>query len=437
MMSKKSLCSLVAISLGGWLWVVPIAGAAEVAVSDAEAARKAVRDAAPGDVIVLSSGEWRDVDLRLDGEGTAELPITIRAAEAGGTIFAGASRVRLGGSYLVLSGVKLHNLSGAQADWLEFRIDSKRRASHCRVTDCAFTEDADFAAEKENRWIGIYGEGNRLDHCRIEGKKNKGASVVVWLGEEDKGQHLIQRNYFGPRPRLGKNGGETLRVGASESSMQTANCLVEENLFFQCDGETECISNKSCGNIYRGNTFQQVQGTLTLRHGNDCIVEDNVFLGEKRSQTGGIRVIGEGHVVRNNALFDLEGDGFRSAITILRGLPKSPLNGYFPVVRAVISGNRIENCKHSLVIGYHDEDDATVPPRDCEFTGNVIVAREGQAAVSVLSALEGATWKDNVVSGSLEGIEAQEGLAIGKPDPAPAPNALTRETLGLSEWMWK
>jgi poly(beta-D-mannuronate) lyase len=219
--------------------------------------------------------------------------------------------------------------------------------------------------------------------------------------------------------------------------MQTANCLVEENLFFQCDGETECISNKSCGNIYRGNTFQQVQGTLTLRHGNDCIVEDNVFLGEKRSQTGGIRVIGEGHVVRNNALFDLEGDGFRSAITILRGLPKSPLNGYFPVVRAVISGNRIENCKHSLVIGYHDEDDATVPPRDCEFTGNVIVAREGQAAVSVLSALEGATWKDNVVSGSLEGIEAQEGLAIGKPDPAPAPNALTRETLGLSEWMWK
>lgn len=430
---------LLILALFITLWICPgqWTGAADVTVHDAESARKAVRDAAPGDRIILTAGDWRDVDLRLDGEGTSEAPITIQGGEGGGTKFVGASRVRLGGSHLVLRGLQFINLSGSQADWLEYRIDSKRRASHCRVTDCLFVEDAEFtAAEKENRWIGIYGEANQLDHCRVEGKKNKGATVVVWLGEDNAGRHLIQQNYFGPRPRLGTNGGETLRVGDSASSLQTADCLIEGNLFFQCDGETECISNKSCGNIYRGNTFREVQGTLTLRHGNDCVVEGNVFLGEKRSQTGGIRVIGERHVVRNNTLLDLEGDGFRSALVLLRGLPDSPLNGYFPVKGADISGNRIQNCQHSLVIGYHDDDEAVIPPRDCAFVGNTILAREGGVAVEVLAPLEGATWRENLVSGALEGIEAQEGLTVGKVAAEPAPIALTRETLGLSEWIW-
>jgi poly(beta-D-mannuronate) lyase len=436
MKSRSYQIPILALFIIVWIGPSRWSCAAEVTVSDAEAARKAVRDAAPGDSIILAAGDWRDVDLRLDGEGTAEAPITIRGEEGKGTKFVGASRVRLGGSHLVLRGIQFHNLSGSQADWLEYRIDSKRRASHCRVTDCLFVEDAGFtAAEKENRWIGIYGEGNQLDHCRIEGKKNKGATVVVWLGEENAGRHFIQRNYFGPRPRLGKNGGETLRVGDSASSMQKAGCLVEENLFYQCDGETECISNKSCGNIYRGNTFREVQGTLTLRHGNDCLVEGNVFLGEKRSQSGGIRVIGERHVVRNNTLFDLEGDGFRSALVLLRGLPDSPLNGYYPIKGADISGNRIQNCKHSLVIGYHDDDEAVISPRDCAFVGNTILAREGEVAVEVLSPLEGATWRENVVSGALRGIEAQDGIAIDNILEETAPLGLTKETLGLSEWI--
>ena len=136
----------------------------EVKVSDPESARKAVRDAKPGDVIVLAEGEWKDTDLRLDGEGTEAAPITIRAEEPGKTIFIGASRIRIGGSHLVVSGLWLKNLSGCGADLFEFRIDSKRRASHCRVTDCAFTEDAGFAAkEKENRWIGLYGTANQVD----------------------------------------------------------------------------------------------------------------------------------------------------------------------------------------------------------------------------------------------------------------------------------
>jgi poly(beta-D-mannuronate) lyase len=353
--------------------------AGTVRVADAEAARLAVRAAKPGDIIELAAGEWRDADLRLDGEGSAEAPITVRAERPGETILSGASRVRLGGRYLVVRGLHLRNLSGAKADWLEFRIDSKRRASHCRVTECALTEDEDFEPkEKESRWVGLYGEENELDHCWIEGKKNRGTSVVVWLGEQDGGRHHLHHNFFGPRPRLGKNGGEILRVGDSASSFQEAKCLVENNFFYRCNGETECVSNKSCGNVYRANRFVEVQGTLTLRHGNGCVVEKNEFWGQSVKQTGGIRVIGEDHQILDNHLQDLEGDGFRSAITLVNGVPESPLNGYWQVKNTVIRGNTILNCKQAFLLGYNDVKEATLEPEGTRLEGNRLALRSGQ-----------------------------------------------------------
>jgi poly(beta-D-mannuronate) lyase len=385
--------------------------AAEVKVSDSESARKAVRDAKPGEVIVLASGEWRDVDLRLDGEGTGDQPVTIRAEEPGKTIITGASRVRLGGSHLVVSGLFFKNLSGADADWLEFRIDSKRRANFCRVTDCAFLESPDFVAkEMENRWIGLYGEGNQLDRCSIEGKKNKGATVVVWLGESDPGRHRIRANFFGERPRLGKNGGETIRVGDSKTMKQRAECLVEGNHFFRCDGETECISNKSGGNVYRGNWFVETQGTLTLRHGNDCLVEGNIFLGKKRKQTGGIRVIGSGHRIIGNHLEGLEGDGFRTALCFVNGIPDSPDNGYHQVLVGEVRDNVVVDCGESLLIGYNDVAEATLAPQDLHFEGNLIIARGGSPAVRIDRPATGTVWKSNRIVGDIIGTDELDGM---------------------------
>lgn len=393
------------------LFFAPILHAATFSVSDPEAARKAVRDAKPGDTILLTAGDWKDADLRLDGDGTESAPITIRAEVPGKTVFTGASRLRLGGSHLIVSGLHLHNLSGSKADWLEFRIDSKRRANHCRVTDCALTAAPDFkATEKENRWIGLYGTSNQLDHCRIEGKKTKGTTVVVWLGEDDPGNHHLHHNHFGPRPELGKNGGETLRIGDSNSSMMDARCLVEENLFHACNGETECVSNKSCSNTYRANTFIEVEGTLTLRHGNRCIVEKNLFLGNHKTRTGGIRVIGEDHQILDNHLQDLEGDGFRTAITLINGIPDSVLNGYFQVKNTLIRGNTMLNCKHSMLLGYNDVKKATLPPIGTRLERNRIVARPGQPAIETKLAPETFTWIDNEANAEPIGLPTQSGL---------------------------
>lgn len=395
--------------LGGLL-LGSLLGAAELPVSDPESARLAVRAAQPGDVIVLAKGEWRDVDLRFEGEGEEKHPILIRAEVAGQTLITGASRLRLGGAHLVVSGLRFQNLSGAKADWLEFRLDSKRRARHCRVTECAFEESPDFSPqERECRWIGIYGQDNQLDRCRLQGKKTKGATVVVWLGELDPGGHRILANHFGPRPRLGENGGESLRIGDSKTAEIRAACLVQGNHFIQCDGEVECISNKSSHNIYRGNAFIETLGTLTLRHGNDCLVEGNFFLG-KRPGTGGVRVIGRGHRLVGNAFFQLEGDGFRSAICLVNGLPNSPAHGYHQVADVEIRENFITDCKEPLLIGYNDVPEATLAPRALRFVGNEIHARKGRPALRVIRAPEGVSWTGNHLEGDCIGIDVGEGM---------------------------
>ncbi len=73
--------------------------------------------------------------------------------------------------------------------------------------------------------------------------------------------------------------------------MYRSGTIVENNVFDRCDGEVEIISNKSNGNIYRGNLFLRSRGALTLRHGDDTLVEGNVFRGDGKDFTGGIRVI--------------------------------------------------------------------------------------------------------------------------------------------------
>ncbi|MCB1210057.1 MAG: hypothetical protein KDK97_12050, partial [Verrucomicrobiales bacterium] len=189
---------------------------------------------------------------------------------------------------------------------------------------------------------------------------------------------------------------------------------------------TECISNKSCGNVYRSNTFREVQGTLTLRHGNRCTVDGNFFLGNHRSTTGGIRVIGEGHRVVNNYLEGLEGDGFRSPIVLVKGIPNSPENGYFQVKDAIVAFNTVVDCKHGILVGYNDVKEATLAPSDCQFIGNVLMARSAKSKAVILDDGCGAmAWRDNVFGGDGD-MPALSGILWRDPRLLQGPDGLWR-----------
>lgn len=368
--------------------------AKDIPVADAAAFAEAAKTIAAGDTLILQDGTWADSQLKLHATGTAEQPVTLKAQTPGKVILTGTSRLSVGGSHIIVDGLWFQNPTADQV--IELRKDSKQLAFDSRITNCAVTNDTQLTSTVSAQFISIYGARNRIDHCDITGKTTQGTTLVVWLTNEstDQGKHQIDHNHFGPRPRLGKNGGETIRLGDSKTSMQTAACIVEHNLFEKCDGEAECISNKSCGNHYRFNTFKGVSGTLTLRHGNRCIVSDNVFDGAGAKGAGGVRVIGEHHIVADNHFENLTGDNERSALCIMLGIPDSPANGYFQVKHAEITRNSFVNCAHNILIGMSGDKKATLPPIETRISDNYIDTSKGEA-FEFKCAVDGVITKNN------------------------------------------
>lgn len=402
--------------------------AKDIPVTDVRVLKEALKSAQPGDNLILPEGEWRDAEINFTGKGTKDAPITLKAATPGKTVITGKSTLRIGGEHLVVEGLLFKDPDTSVSDLILFRKDSKNLAQHCRMTNCAIISTLPPAGAQDCRWFGLYGVGHRVDHCSFQGKTGKGTTFVVWLGQEGDGHHQIDHNYFGPREKLGKNGGETIRVGDSKTSMLKAECLVEHNLFEKCNGEVECISNKSCGNIYRENTFLEVGGTITLRHGNGCTVEKNVFIGNEVNGTGGIRIIGEDHIVRGNHLENLTGDEARSGICFMMGIPNSPANRYFQVKRALVADNTFVNCEHSIYIGLNDDPNGILPPVETAISGNQISALK-HTLIEAKCALDGITWKGNLFSGKELGIPTTPGIETSEPKIT-ALKPLTRAEVG-------
>ncbi len=372
----------------------PAALARDIAIPDVGAFAAAAKVVQPGDTLVLQDGTWADARLKLHAEGTAEKPVTIKAQTQGRVVLTGDSRISIAGRHVIVDGLWFQNPAGEEA--IELRIDSDELASDCRITNCAVTNEVQAEPGRSARFVSIYGARNRIDHCYIAGKTSEGTTLVVWLSNDAKeqGEHRIDHNHFGPRQKLGKNGGETIRLGDSKTSLQTAACVVEHNLFEKCDGEAECISNKSCGNIYRHNLFRGVSGTLTLRHGNGCLVEGNTFIGDGAKGAGGVRVIGGDHVIKGNHFVNLTGDRERSAMCFMLGIPNSPANGYFQVKRARVTGNVFINCEHNILIGMSGDKKAILPPVESFIGDNQIDTTQGEA-FEIKCAVDGVAIENN------------------------------------------
>lgn len=363
----------------------------------------------PGDTVILLNGVWMDVNVLFEGNGTEANPITFKAETIGGVVFSGNSKMRIAGDYLVVNGFSFKNGALTTAgSVIEFRNGSKH-ARFSRLTNTSIKDYNPSDINLDSKWVSLYGYKNRVDHCSFEGKTNSGTTLVVWLNEAPD-YHLIDHNYFGPRPELGFNGGETIRIGTSDWSLYSSNTIVEKNLFEACDGETEIISNKSCHNIYKYNTFLNCDGTLTLRHGDDCEVYGNFFIDTTNKKSGGVRIIGKRHKVYNNYFEGLNGDGFRAAISVVNGIPDSPLNGYVQVEDAQIGFNTIINCKQPFGIGAGKSTTNTMPPLNVLVTNNLVYCRAGNAMVRIYEPAAEVIWDGNLLSNGTSGIPANPGI---------------------------
>lgn len=372
---------------------------AAVLVSDQQAFAEAVAAAKPGDTIKLANGTWQDFEILFEGQGEEGNPIRLTAETKGEVILSGASNLRIAGEYLEVSGLVFKDGFTPTSEVISFRKNSKELANNSRVTEIVIDDYNQAERYEVDSWVLMYGQNNRFDRNHIVGKRNKGVTMAVRLNTEasQENYHRIDHNYFGPRQILGSNGGETLRVGTSHYSRTNSFTTVENNYFDRADGELEIISSKSGRNSFLNNTFYQSRGTLTMRHGNNTLVEGNVFFGNNADHTGGIRVINGGQVVRNNYMEGLKGSRFGGALVVMNGVPNSPINRYDQVKDAVIENNSLINSDNIQLAAGSDAERSAVPVNSV-FAGNLIYNEDKRDVFTVYDDVSGVDFKGNILN---------------------------------------
>jgi hypothetical protein len=256
-------------------------------VSTISALQSRINSAIAGDLIILTNGVYTTTGaITINKQGTSQHPIVISADTIGGAEIRGSASFILSGpaAFVTVRGFRLTHAIGT--------VQAQAGTDHCR-----FTRNV-FQLTGEGRYLLVSGDDCEVDHNTFQNKSTAGQMFSIHgPGSSGMAQRTwVHHNLFQNFSSIGGNGGETLQIGLSGKSLTDAHTLVENNLFVNCNGENEMISNKSSSNTYRYNTFRDsASGELTLRHGNDCVVHSNFFI-----SSAGLRFFGDDHQIYSN-----------------------------------------------------------------------------------------------------------------------------------------
>tara|TARA_R110002051_G_scaffold323250_1_gene416255 strand:+ start:209 stop:2671 length:2463 start_codon:yes stop_codon:yes gene_type:complete len=354
--------------------------------------QSAISSATAGSEIVLANGIWNNVQLSINKNGTATNPIIIKAQNIGQVFMQGNSNIQLGGNYIIFEGFVFQNPSnlitnnGRIDPIIEFRDASNNECNNCVVTNVKIDSYNGSSTQKEDnfKWVIVYGQFNEISHSSFIGKNGIGSIINDNRNDENPDYTKIHHNYFASRTPVGEvnelNDQDAIRIGNSATSLTDSFTEIYDNFFYDWSGEIEIISNKSGKNKYYNNTFTDYQGTLTLRHGNNCEVFGNYFFANNNTLAGGIRVIGEGHKIYNNYIEGVNAikpDGSTTntggAINITNGRPNSAINGYYQVKNVTITNNTLVNGDFGFRVGTTVSSDLTLAPENLIIANNIIL----------------------------------------------------------------
>lgn len=391
------------------------ANARKIIVGSTAAIIEAGIQAKPGDTLLIQKGIYNNCKLIISAKGTAVQPIVFMAQKPGSVHFTGNSYLHIIGNYITVNGVVFKDgYAGKNHVW-QFS-HGKDVANNSRITESSIQSFNNPLRLNENHWLTISGKNNRVDHSNFTNKTNLGVLVAVLLDDDRSriNNHSIDSNYFGVRKPLGSNAGEIIRVGVSQHCTFYSNTNIKNNFFEYCDGETEIVSIKSCGNKVVGNVFKECQGAVVLRHGNDNSVEGNLFYGNDKEGTGGVRVINEGNWIVNNFMSHCKGQGFRSPLAIMAGVFNSPANRYLPVRDAVIANNTFLNCS-PFSISEGKDTERSVDPKNVLLLNNLFYSDKTGPLCYTVPTIDSVFAAGNVYSASLTnpGVSGFNAGAIG------------------------
>jgi hypothetical protein len=371
----------------------------------------------PGDTIVFADGSFDIGDVKIAVTATEHEPVILQAQNVGKAVLSGASQLRLERSSFV-------TVSGFVFSPTDLTPLAVLGSDHVRITRNVFRvhETEPDNLKKGIRWLTVEGVGSngearnseyvRIDHNLFDEKHAPSNFLAVnGLGTQVAQHVRIDHNHFrkiGPRI---SNGKEAIRVGLSGLSLSSGYNVVESNLFEECDGDPEIISIKCCDTQVLNNTFVRCQGGVCLRHGNKNVVAGNVFLGENKKGSDGIRAYGDDHRIYDNYMKDLAG----VAINITNGgidygsgetENRKLLTGHFRPQRIQIQSNVMVACSQPISLGTRMSDNKG-PPRDLTFAKNAITGTPAdKPPVRVTTMPEGLKLEGNV-------CELAEGATLG------------------------
>jgi poly(beta-D-mannuronate) lyase len=370
--------------------------ATDYLVHDIDDFKKYVSKLQPGDDLVLANGLWSDVELVFEGHGTKDKPISLRAETAGKVFISGLSNLRLAGEHLIVKGLVFKEGHSPTKEVVSFRKNKNTFGNNIRFTENVIDSFNKPNRQDEDSWIVLHGKNNRVDHNHIVGKTNKGPSLIVRLNakQSEENNHLIDHNYFGHRPTLGGNGGETMRIGVSQTSRVSSYTKIFRNYFEHCDGEVEIISNKSERNTITENVFFESQGSVVFRHGGHNVISRNVFFGNGLPNTGGVRVINNDQQVFDNYFEGLRGQKFNAGLTIMNGVPNSPQNRYHQVDGGIIRNNSFIDVDH-IGLGVGSDQERSAAPVNTSVTNNLVTSSNNDL-VGIFDDISGIEFKGNI-----------------------------------------
>ena len=387
-----------------------------VEVDSIDSMMGAITKAKPGDHIALKNGVYDTTNWLSEHEaknllvqgiyGNDDAPIVIQAETVGGAVITGSGGFRFSDvSYLVISGFKFNH----SQDNSESTDDSAIQCKLCKFIRFTRNEFAlETATNIPSDWLQItseFSEHNRIDHNLFRNKHTLGVFLFIFGGKDDVAKYtLIDHNYFVDQSNKEGNGGECIRIGNSALGLKSAFTTIEFNLFEQCNGDSESITVKSSDNLIRWNTFNNNQGSLTFRHGNNNVADGNIFINGQ----GGIRVYGHDHKIINNYFENNVGNGVRKTLVVATGTIDTDLsksnNEHSQPQNILVSHNTLLNNLHGIVIG---DTGNPLLPINITVADNIVVGNSG----SLIEQISGETKYDNniVFGNSTTGNMPQSG----------------------------
>jgi poly(beta-D-mannuronate) lyase len=340
----------------------------------------------PGDQLVLAGTAWKEARFTFEGHGTEEKPIVIRPEKPGGVVFTGESAVTFHGQHLIVHDLAFQGVTVTKNNEVLFRVGNgaEKPANHCvfnrlRFEKCGSTNPADWP--KLHLWLmSMRGRGNTVSNSTFSGLKHIGQMLGAAELPKDGLQQLhVLNNHFIDRPKIDdQNGYEILQIGWSGERAAATGSLIQGNTFERCDGENELITLKASDIVVRGNRFIASQGVLCLRTARRVLVQDNVFDGQSRENTGGVRLQGDGHVLIGNTFRDLKKpkDYYAWPISLMAADLETygetdQLSGYGRTRDILITRNRFEHCDKRIAAGIYARKEYPLLPKNIVVRENV------------------------------------------------------------------